>query len=213
MNPQIDTYLLEGCGRCALYQTPDCKVHRWAPILRALRPLVLSCGLEESYKWSQPCYTWQGKNVLILTAFKDYAALTFFKGALLQDPEGLLVTPGAHSRSGRQMRFTEVGQVQAQADLIRAFIFEAIEAERAGLQVPPPTDAEPWPAELAEKCAEDPAFQAAFEALTPGRQRGYILYFSQPKQAQTRRKRIGKCLPQIFQGEGLHDGYRNSRKA
>ena len=212
MNPQVDTYLLEGCGRCAHYQTPQCKVHFWPEELKALRRIVLDCGLHEEYKWSQPCYTFQRQNVLIVTAFKDYACIAFFKGALLKDTDGILITPGKSSQAARQLRFTRVKDIVEIEPVIKAYIYQAIEVEKAGLKVPFKKNPEPIPEELHQLFEQNPSFQAAFEALTPGRQRGYILHFSQPKQAKTRVARIEKCMPKIFNGAGLNDHYQSRSK-
>ncbi len=211
MHPQVDDYLLEGCGRCSHYQTPQCKVHTWAKELKLLRRIVLDCGLREDYKWSQPCYTFQGKNILLVTAFKDHACLAFFKGVLFQDQNKVLTAAGAHSQSARQWRFTHVDQIIEQQDLIKAYIYEAIELEKAGRKVKFRQETETPPAELLEKMQKDPQFKAAFEALTTGRQRGYILHFLQAKQSKTRMARIEKYVPQILKGEGLHDAYRKRK--
>lgn len=205
-NPQIDQYLLEGCGRCSLYQTPDCKVHTWQYELKLLRNLVLDCGLTEEYKWSQPCYTHNGANVLIVAAFKDYAIISFFKGSLLQDKGKLLDSPGENSQAARQFRFTDTERIKALEDDIKAYIYEAIEIEKAGLKVDFKAKKElEYPEELESKFEEHPDLKAAFDALTPGRQRGYILHFAQPKQSTTRTSRIEKCMPKIFEGKGFHD--------
>ena len=205
MNPDIDLYLAEGCGRCPLGGTPACKVHPWQAGLVQLRRIALACGLTEVRKWGVPCYTYAGQNVALIGAFKDYFALSFPQGALLQDPEGLLVKPGPHSQAGRLFRFTETGQPGQMEAVLKAYLFEAMEAAKAGLKVVNAPRPEPIPEELAAFFDEDPAFQAAFEALTPGRQRGYILHFSQPKQAQTRIARIEKQMARIFDGQGMHD--------
>lgn len=212
MNPNVDTYLLEGCGRCNHYQTPECKVHAWPEELVELRRIVLECGLNEEYKWSQPCYTFQGHNVLIVTAFKDYTCISFFKGVLLKDDHKILITPGQSSQSARQLRFTKVKDVLALEPLIKAYVFESIEVEKAGLKVEFKQNLEPIPEEFQQKMDEDPILKMAFEALTPGRQRGYILHFSQPKQSATRIKRIEKYASMILNGKGIHDDYRASRK-
>ena len=212
MNPKIDDYLAKGCGRCPLGDTPECKVHFWPKELGLLRNLVLDCGLTEELKWGVPCYTFQQKNVLIVSALKDYAALSFFKGVLLDHSSGLLHPPGPNSQSARVMKFTSPDQIREQEDLIKAHIFEAIELEKAGAQVVFKKSPEPIPEELQAKFEEDPVFQSAFEALTPGRQRGYIIHFSQPKQSKTRTTRIEKWLPKILNGEGMHDKYQSMKK-
>lgn len=212
MNPKVDTYLMDGCGRCSLYQTPDCKVHQWAAILKQLRRIVLDCGLNEAFKWSQPCYTYKNSNVLIVTAFKDYACISFFKGALLQDTHKALVIPGENSQAARQLRFTNVESVIKMETIIKNYIYEVIEVEKAGLKVQFKKQPEPIPEELLAIFEERPDVEEAFKALTPGRQRGYIIHFSQPKQSKTKMARIEKCIPKILNGEGFHDGYRARKK-
>lgn len=212
MNPKIDNYLAEGCGRCSLMGTPECKVHLWPEELKLLRALVLDCGLTEELKWGVPCYTFQQKNVLMVSALKDFAALSFLKGVLLNNDAGLLHAPGPNSQSSRIMKFTSAKQVKEQEDLIRAHIFETIELEKAGARVEFKKNPEPIPEELQEKMDEDPVFRSAFESLTPGRQRGYIIYFTQPKQSKTRVARIEKWLPKILNGEGMHDKYQSMKK-
>lgn len=205
MNPKVDTYLVDGCGRCSYYKTPKCKVHRWSEELIQLRRIVLDCGLQEAFKWSQPCYTFQGKNVLIVAAFKEYATLSFFKGALLKDPNDILVAPGKSSQSVRQVRFTNVQDIIDLEPVLKAYIQAAVGLETAGLKVPFNKNPEPIPAELQNKLDADPAFSTAFTALTPGRQRGYILYFSAARQSQTRESRIEKYRQHILAGKGFHD--------
>ena len=205
MNNKVDIYLTEGCGRCSLYRTPQCKVHTWPEELKHLRRIVLECGLNEAYKWSQPCYTYQGSNILIVTAFKEFAALAFFKGSLLTDPKGILVAPGENSQAARQVRFTSSKDILEKESILKTYIFEAIEIEKAGLKVNFKMDLDPIPHELQSKFDESPDFKTAFEALTKGRQRGYILHFSQPKQSKTRESRIEKCMDRIINGKGLND--------
>lgn len=205
MNSQVNTYLTDGCGRCSLYRTPACKALVWQQELKQLRSLMLACGLQEEFKWSQPCYTFQNSNVVLVTAFKEYVALAFFKGALLQDTHQILTAPGKNSQAVRQARFTDVQRIQEAAPVLQAYIREAIALEEAGLKVNFKKEVEPILAELQAAFDKLPALQAAFEGLTPGRQRGYILHFSQPKQSKTRTARIEKHLERILQGKGLHD--------
>lgn len=207
MNESVDHYLSEGCGRCPLGGTPDCKVHTWVEELGLLRDIVLDCGLEEEVKWGVPCYTFQNKNVLIISAFKEYCSLSFFKGVLLMDDQTLLVSPGPNSQAVRYFKFTSCDDINKKADIIRTYIFEALEIERAGLKVPIQKNPEPVPEELEAFFEDDPALKMAFEALTPGRQRGYILYFSAPKQSKTKISRIEKCIPLIMEGIGFYDRY------
>ncbi|RMG25607.1 MAG: hypothetical protein D6730_10645 [Bacteroidetes bacterium] len=205
MNPQVDAYLARGCGRCPLVGTPQCKVNTWREALQQLRKILLDCGLSETLKWSQPCYTFQQKNVVLMSAFKAYCALSFFKGALLKDPAGILHKAGPNSQAARLIRFTSPQQVLDMQPLLRAYIQEAIEIEKAGQKVRLRQQPEPMPEELKNILEEQPRLKAAFEALTPGRQRGYILYFSAPKQSKTRRARIEKYQQQILAGKGMHD--------
>lgn len=211
MTHSIDEYFLEGCGRCALGGTPDCKVHQWTTELEILRSIVLESELEETVKWGVPCYTLQGSNVLLISAFKHNCCLSFFKGVLLDDPKGLLEKPGKNSQATRLLRFTKVEDIQAIESDIRALVSAAIKVERAGRQVKFEKQADPIPEELEQKFAEDPMLESAFEALTPGRQRGYILYFSAPKQSKTRVSRIEKYTEQILNGVGLHGKYQSKK--
>ncbi len=206
MNPQIDHYLQEGCGRCPLGGTPDCKVHTWKKELVCLRKIMLSCGLEEELKWGVPCYTHRKKNILVLAAFKEYCSISFFKGVLLKDPHHLLQQAGENTQSARLIRFTQLKDIPQQEAILRSYIFEAIEIENAGLK--PATkniDEYPIPLELHQHFKEDPGLKEAFFSLTPGRQKGYLIYFSAPKQAKTRESRIQKYIPLILKGKGIHD--------
>lgn len=206
MNPGVDHYLAEGCGRCPLGGTPQCKVHTWPAVLATLRTILLASELTEEVKWKVPCYTVQGSNVLILSAFKEYCSVSFFKGALLTDPHQILEKPGENSQAARLLRFTDVQQVVALEPIIKAYIAEAIAVEKAALTVAFKTTAEfDIPEELVDQFDADPDFRAAFESLTPGRQRGYLLHFAAPKQAKTRAARIEKYRAQILAGNGLHD--------
>ena len=205
-NPSVNLYLIQGCMRCKYGATPDCKVHRWGDILEALRQILLDCGLVEEFKWSHPCYSFNKKNIAVLGAFKEYASINFFKGALLTDPDHRLTQPTENSQSGRQYRFTHVSQVWEQEDVIKSFIFEAVELEVAGKKVPVKKHEDyELPAELKEVLQQDPSFAAAFYALTPGRQRSYFLYFAQAKQAATRFSRIEKSRDRIFNGKGWNE--------
>jgi uncharacterized protein YdeI (YjbR/CyaY-like superfamily) len=205
LNPKIDVYLTEGCGRCPLGNTPQCKVRKWTAELETLRSIALDCGLTEELKWSVPCYTFQHQNIAIIAAFKDYAALSFFKGALLHDANGILIQQTENTQAARQIRFTNVQDIIALEPVLKAYIYEAIEVEKAGLKVEIKPNQTPIPEELRHQFEENPDFKTAFERLTAGRQRGYLLHFSQPKQAQTRVSRIDKCMSRIFDGKGLND--------
>jgi uncharacterized protein YdeI (YjbR/CyaY-like superfamily) len=179
----------------------------WRDELEQLRRIVLECGLTEEVKWGAPCFTADGGNVVIIGVLNDYCCLSFFKGVLLKDPEGILQAPGENSRSGRLIPFTAVDQILAQEATLKAYVDEAAGLERAGATVDFAKDREdlPVPAELQARFDEDPAFRAAFEALTPGRRRGWILHFSGAKQAATRASRIEKAAPRILDGKGMHD--------
>lgn len=207
MNPKVHKYLEDGCMRCPLGATPDCKVRTWTAELERLRAIVLDCGLTEEVKWGVPCYTFQENNVLIVSALKDCCSISFFKGVLLKDPDVILQKPGPNSQSARLIKFTMEEEIIKMEPILKAYIFEAIEVEKAGLKVNFKKVPEPIPEELEKKFGEDPVLKTAFESLTPGRQRGYIIYFSRPKQSKTRESRIEKCSGKILNGEGLHDKY------
>jgi uncharacterized protein YdeI (YjbR/CyaY-like superfamily) len=178
----------------------------WRDEMRALRAIVRKLPLEEAFKWRQPCYTVNGGNVVIISGFKEYCALNLFKGALLHDPRGILVSPGENTQSGRQIRFTNVEQIVEMEPILNAYLDEAIAVEQAGLQVEQKqTEDYPVPDELQSMLDELPDFKAAFEALTPGRQRGYLLHFAAAKQSKTRTARIEKHMQRIKQGKGLLD--------
>ena len=204
----FEIYLEDGCGRCSNYKTPQCKVHTWKNELNTLRRIVLECGLDETIKWNQPCYTLKNKNVIMVTALKHHAVLSFFKGSLLKDEKGLLIAPGKSSQYDRQFRFTDLKDILEIEDLIKAYIFEAIDIEQSGKKVKVKKKFKPLPEELQAKFKENPQLKLAFQALTPGRQRGYAIHFSEPKRTETRFARIDKCTPLILKGEGLHDAYR-----
>lgn len=178
---------------------------RWQAELAALRAILLDCGLAEVFKWSSPCYTIDGGNVALLWGFKDSATLGFFKGVLLSDPQGMLVAPGENSRSSRVLRFTSVEEIANREPVIRAYVREAVELEMAGARVELPKDDLSYPEELITVLEADPDLQLAFDALTPGRRRGYVLHFSQPKQSATRQSRIAKSRDRILAGKGMHD--------
>ncbi|HXJ86714.1 MAG TPA: YdeI/OmpD-associated family protein [Candidatus Binatia bacterium] len=178
---------------------------RWHEEFEALRSIILDCQLTEELKWYQPCYILQGKNVVLIHGFKEFCALMFFKGVLLKDPQHLLVTPGQH-QAARQIRFTNVREIAKMKPILKAYIREAIAVERAGLKVKLKTTSDfKIPEEFQNKLDEIPALKTAFRALTPGRQRGYIFHFSQPKQSKTREARVEKCMPRILIGKGLND--------
>lgn len=184
------------------------KIDRWEPELRYLRDLILSCGLLEELKWSAPCYTFQQNNVVIIGGLKEYCVLSFFKGALLQDTHQLLKQPGEHTQSARTIPFTTVDVIKKLENTLKAYILEAIEIEKIGLKVDfIEKDELVYPQELLDYFHKMPELAQAFETLTPGRQRAYVLHFSQAKQSATRRSRIEKCVPQILLGKGYNEGY------
>ncbi|MBD8490620.1 YdeI/OmpD-associated family protein [Echinicola sp. CAU 1574] len=182
------------------------KAQKWQNEMKLMRKIALDCGLTEDFKWMHPCYTLKGNNVVLIHEFKEYCAFLFHKGALLKDPENILIQQTKNVQSARQIRFTHIDDIVKQQTTIKAYIYEAIEIEKAGLVVEMKKTTEfDVPEELEDKFKETPSFKTAFEALTPGRQRGYLLHFSQAKQAKTRISRIEKAMPDIFEGKGLND--------
>jgi uncharacterized protein YdeI (YjbR/CyaY-like superfamily) len=201
----IDQYLTEGCGRCKYFQTAQCKVHRWSEELLILRSIVLHAGLKEELKWSMPCYTIDGKNILIIAAFKDYCSVSFFKGALLKDTKKLLATPNETSNAGRQFKFIDTKQIINYEKVILQYIKEAIVIEQSGAKIPKPESVKELISELKHEFKNNPELESAFYRLTPGRQRGYLIYFSDAKQTATRTSRIQKYITKILDGKGFHD--------
>jgi uncharacterized protein YdeI (YjbR/CyaY-like superfamily) len=190
MNHDVDAYVARS--------------QRWPEEISALRPILVGAGLDEDVKWAKPCYSHDGRNIAIVQEMKDFLALMFFKGALLGDPDGVLEEQGPNSRSARRMQFTSVDDVTRRADTITTYVREAIAVEEAGLDVGPAPEPDLAP-ELSERLDRDPAFRIAFEALTPGRQREYNLYFSGAKQAATRASRVEKYARKILDGKGFRD--------
>ena len=206
MNPRVDAYMIDGCGRCAFGGTPQCKVNNWQQELAQLRMILLDCGLTEEIKWSMPCYMHNNKNLLILAAFKNHCSINFFKGALLNDPESLLSAPGENSQSARLFKFTSVQEIIDKELKLRDFISQAIEIEKSGRKIDfKAKNKLKLGKELQQTLSETPALKTAFEALTPGRKRAYNIYFSQPKQEKTRYARIEKYIQHILDGKGLQD--------
>ena len=191
MNPKVDAFLA--------------RQERWRGAMEALRRIALDSGLGEELKWGKPCYTFDAANVAIVQGFKEQCALLFFKGALLEDPDGLLEPPGPNSRRGRRMVFAGLADVDAAEDRIRIFLADAIEVERAGLEVEVKRGSEALPAELEAAFAEVDGLETAFRSLTPGRQRGYVLHFTGAKRSGTRRARVERCVQKILDGKGLRD--------
>jgi uncharacterized protein YdeI (YjbR/CyaY-like superfamily) len=192
MNPKTDFYFQ--------------KSEKWKSELEQLRGIILDCELTEELKWGCPCYTFQQNNILLIHEFKEYCAMLFMKGALLNDAERILIQQTENTQATRQIRFTNLREIIDREATLKAYIYEAIEVERAGLKVELKKTAEfPMPEEFQQKLDEMPMLKTAFEALTPGRQRGYLLHFSQPKQSKTREARIEKCMPLIFNGKGWNE--------
>jgi len=192
MNPKVDCFFS--------------KAKKWQEEFEKLRTIILDCGLTEELKWGKPCYTFQNSNIVLIHGFKEYFALLFFKGALLKDTKGILLQQTENVQAARQIRFTNVREMGKMEPILKAYIKEAIEVEKAGLKVDYKKTADfAIPEEFQNKLDEIPALKTAFGALTPGRQRGYILYFSAPKQAKTRESRVEKCMQQILNGKGLND--------
>ena len=192
MNPKVDAFLT--------------RQNTWKEEFEKLRRIILECGLTEELKWGQPCYTDQGKNVVLIHGFKEYCAVLFHKGALLKDAKRVLIQQTPNVQVARQIRFTSVTDIVRLEKTLKAYVREAIEVERAGLKLElKKTSDFPIPEELRVRLDNDRALKAAFHALTPGRQRGYIFYFSQAKQSKTRQSRVEKCIPRIREGLGLDD--------
>lgn len=192
MNPKVDFF----------FEKPS----QWQEAYRQLRKIVLDTGLTEALKWGVPCYTFQGSNVVLIHGFKEYCALLFHKGVLLKDIEGILIQQTKNVQSARQIRFTNVKEILNMEKLLKIYIHEAIEVEKAGLEVKMKKTTEfDMPEELQNKLDTDTDFKTAFEALTPGRQRGYMLYVSQAKQSKTRVSRVEKSIPKIFEGKGYNE--------
>jgi len=204
LNPLVDKYLIDGCMRCKFGGTPQCKVNNWKKELELLRKIVLQTGLKEELKWGAPIYTHNGKNIVSVGALKESANIGFFKGVLLVDPHKILQQQG-NLQSDRILKFTDIAEIEKIKEIIKSYIIEATAIEESGKKVEFKKNPEALPPELIQAFEADPAFKKAFYALTPGRQRGYTIHFSQPKQEQTRIGRIEKCKEQIFNGIGLND--------
>jgi len=205
-NPEVDLYLEEGCGRCPLGGTPQCKVHSWQEELKFLRRLVLDCGLVEERKWGVPCYTHNGANVIMLYAFKNNCGISFLKGSLLRDENQILEKPGENTQGGRVVRFTDPSRLSELEPVLKAYIFEAVEVERAGLKVKTKAISDyDIPEEFQRRLDGDPELKEAYEGLTPGRKKGYLLYFSGSNNPKTRESRIERYVPKIMKGLGFHD--------
>ena len=182
------------------------KETKWQKEYEKLRKIILDCGLIEELKWGCPCYTFENTNIVLIHGFKEYCALLFFKGALLNDANGILIQQTKNVQSARQIRFTNAKEIVKLEKVLKTYVYEAIEVERAGLKVKLKTTSEyKIPEEFKNKLNKMPALKKSFDALTPGRQRAYLFYFSQPKQSKTRESRVEKYLKQILNGKGLTD--------
>jgi len=192
MNPKVDGFIN--------------RADKWQEEFKQLRAIALDCGLDEELKWGKPCYSFQNSNIVIIQGFKDYCALLFCKGALLKDAQGILIQQTEHVQAARQLRFTNAWEIVKIERTVKSYVREAIEVEKAGLEVTYKKTSEfKMPEEFRNQLDASPALKAAFDALTPGRQRGYLLYFSAAKQSKTREARVEKWLPQILKGKGLDD--------
>jgi len=192
MNPKADFYFN--------------KAGKWQEEIKKLRTIILECHLAEEVKWGCPCYMFEKSNIILIHVFKEYCAVLFFKGALLKDPKGVLIQQTENVQAARQMRFTSTREVETMKATLKAYIFETVKIEEAGLKVELKKTAEfKMPDEFKQVLDKKPAVKKAFEALTPGRQKGYLLHFSSAKQAKTREARIEKSVPQILDGKGLED--------
>lgn len=198
-----DHYFSIGCGRCKLGGTPNCKVHAWSTPLQTLREILLNTNTQEELKWGVPCYTVNGKNLFILSAFKEYISINFFKGSLISDPKNLLTKPGEGTQGGRQLRFTSTEEILKNKTVLLDMVRAAIDIEQKGLKVKPKEiSQDDYPEELLISFESNPELSDAFHRLTPGRQRGYLIYFNSAKQSKTKASRIEKSIPKILLGKG-----------
>lgn len=196
-----DSYFEIGCERGG---TPKCNIHTWHEELKLLRSILLECGLNEALKWGSPCYSLENKNIVMLSCFNNACNISFFKGGLLKDAHNILSKPGKNTNFARVIKFTSVDEVIKLKNILKDYIYEAIDVEKSGLKIEPKkvTD-DDVPEELKNKLAQDEEFKKAFEVLTVGRQRGYYMYFAAAKQSKTRAARIEKCVPLIMAGKGF----------
>jgi uncharacterized protein YdeI (YjbR/CyaY-like superfamily) len=206
MITNVETYFDEGCGRCSKMATPLCRVRTWETELQLLRKIILETGLVEELKWSHPCYTFQSKNVVMIGTTKACCAISFFKGVLLGDKQKVLIAQTENMQATRQLQFTNTTQISKLESTIKAYIFEAIEVEKSGAKVPykEPIAIE-TPEEFQYFLDSDEVLKLAFEGLTPGRQKAYLLHFSEPKQSKTKTARVEKWMSQIKRGKGMND--------
>lgn len=201
----VDAYLADGCGRCEHYRTPQCKVHLWTDALVLLREIVLAAGLVETMKWGSPCYTLDGENVVMLGSFRTSCTLSFLNAAGLSNSSGLLVPAGPSSKHASVFRFTSAAEVADRRSLLEETIAEAIALVAAGVRPTVSRSVEPVPEELAAVLASNPTWEEAFQALTPGRRRSYVLHVSGAKKSPTRTARAERCIPKILSGKGFNE--------
>lgn len=206
MIPNVETYFDQGCGRCSKMATPLCRVRTWEKELQLLRSIILETGLVEELKWSHPCYTFKNKNIVMLGTTKAFCAISFFKGVLLEDKQKVLIAQTENTQATRQLQFTSTDQIKALESTIKAYIFEAIEVEKSGAKIEyKESTAIAIPDEFQYFLDNDEVLKLAFEGLTPGRQKGYLLHFSEPKQSKTKTARAEKWIHHIKQGKGMND--------
>jgi uncharacterized protein YdeI (YjbR/CyaY-like superfamily) len=205
-NQQVDNYLIAGCGRCKLYNTPQCKVHRFTQELSLLREIILSTGLKEELKWGVPCYTFNSKNIILIGAFNDNCVISFLKGSLINDKYSLLQNSGENSHQDKVIRFSNLKQIEEIHEKLIYYINEAILIEKEGKKIKPfDSNTLVFPDLFIKKLNEDNALKTAFDSLTPGRKRSYHIFFTQAKQEKTLESRILKSIHNIINGKGLNE--------
>lgn len=205
MITKVNTYFIDGCGRCDHFGTDLCKARKWSAPLAVLREVLLASGLEEEAKWGQPTYTLKGKNVAMIFSFNDSCGISFFKGVLLADDASILVPAGPNSNVARLLKVTSEERVRELSPIIHQYLDEAIELEKSGAAVPKPERNESTPMVIQERIETDPVFKNAWYALTPGRQRSYIIHVGGAKQEKTQYNRLEKAIPKIFAGKGNNE--------
>lgn len=208
MTKGIQEYLINGCMRCKLGATAACKVNNWRNELIELIHIAKESGLNAESKWGVPCFTYNNRNVLVISALKEKVIISFFKGSLMSDPKNKLISPGPNSQAARYLQFQTLEEIESQRDLIGSYIKESIFIEESGKKVQFSSEIPALPKELEEIMENDPVLANAFYALTPGRQRGYVIYFSQPKGEEARKRRIENSISKIMSGKGLNDHYK-----
>lgn len=209
----VDHILTQGCMRCPKGATPDCKMIRWTSELQLLRKIILECNLDETVKWGQACYTYKSKNIALIHGFKSYCAILFFKGYALQDRKNVLIQQTEHVQTARQFRFTKLSEIKSHKHYLIELLKSAIGIEKDEKQIAHPQQKSiEWPDELIQIFNLDSAFKSAFEKLTTGRRRAYLIFFTSAKHASTRIERINKYKAEILQGKGMHDDFKKTNK-